>query len=52
MKAMLNLIIVSILTISAGTLLAAPSNGDSKSVENEKATKTLDKAVSALDNVM
>ena len=49
---MLNLFLVSILTISVGTLLAAPSNGDSKSVENEKATKTLEKAVMALDNVM
>ena len=52
MKTMLNLFLISILTISVGTLLAAPSNGDSKSVENEKATKILEKAVRALDNVM
>lgn len=49
---MLNLFLVSILTISVGTLSAAPSNGYSKSVEKEKATKTLEKAVMALDNVM
>ncbi len=52
MKPMLNLFLVSILTISVGTLLAAPSNGDSKSSENEMATKTLEKAVRALDHVM
>ena len=52
MKKTLNLIIVSILTISVGTLFAAPSNGDSKPVENEKAAKTLEMAVRAIDNGM
>ena len=52
MKTMLNLFLVSILTISVGTLSAAPSNGDSKSVENTKTTKTIERAVSALDNIM
>jgi lipid-binding SYLF domain-containing protein len=52
MKSMLNIFLVFILTISVGTMLAAPSNGDSKSVENEKATKTLENAVKVLDNVM
>lgn len=52
MKTMLNLFLVSILTISVGTLSAAPSNGYSKYVEKGKATKTLEKAVVALDNVM
>ena len=52
MKTMLNIFLVTILTISVGTLLAAPSNGDSKSSENEMVTKTLEKAVRALDHVM
>ncbi|MFC2081261.1 lipid-binding SYLF domain-containing protein [Bacteroidota bacterium] len=52
MKTMLNLLLVSILTISVGTLIATPSNGDNKSVENEKAAKTLEQAVRALDNIM
>ena len=42
MKSMLNIYFVSILTVSVGTLLAAPSNGETQSVENEKATNTLD----------
>ena len=52
MKVMLNIFLVSILTISVGTLLAAPSNGDGETIENEKAIKTLEKAVWVLDNVM
>ena len=52
MKAMLNLLLVSILTISVGTMSAAPSVRDSKSTDSEKASKTLKKAVKALDNVM
>ena len=49
MKIMLNLLLVSILTISVGTLFAAPSNGDSKSGENEKAAKTLEEATNTLE---
>jgi len=52
MKTMLNLILVSILTITVGITSAAASDDDSKSDEKEKATKTLEKAVMALDNVM
>jgi len=49
MKLVSSLFIVSILTISVGTLLASPSNGDSKSIET--ATNTLEKAVIALMSV-
>jgi len=49
---MLNIFLAFILTISVGTLLATPSNGESKSVENEKAAKTLENAVKVLDNVL
>lgn len=49
---MLNIFLASILTISVGTLFAAPSNGKSHSVENEKATKTFEEFVRTLDNVM
>ena len=49
---MLNLFLVSILTISVGTLIAAPSNGDSKSVENKKAAITLEKSARTLDSVI
>jgi len=49
---MLNICLASFLTISFGTLLAAPSNGNSYSVENEKATKTFDEFERTLDNVM
>jgi lipid-binding SYLF domain-containing protein len=52
MKTMLNLFLVSILTISAGTLLAAPSGENDKSSDYNKATKALEKTVRALDNVM
>jgi len=52
MKSILNIFLVSILTISVGTMLAAASSGEGKSVENEKATKTLENAVKVLDNVM
>ena len=52
MKTILNFFLVSFLAISVGTLSAAPSIRDSKSTEIEKATKTLEKAVEALDNVM
>ena len=52
MKIMLNIFIVSILTVSVGTLLAAPSNENRRSVENEKAIKTIEKAVRVLDSVM
>ena len=52
MKPRLNMTLVFILTISVGTLIAAPSNGEPKSVENEKATKTIENAERTLDNVM
>jgi len=52
MKTIANLILVSILTISLSNLIAAPSNWDNKSVEEEKAVKTLTKAVIAFENVM
>ena len=52
MKTMLNLFLVSFLAVSVGYLNAAPSNGYNKSVEKEKAVKTLRKSVMALDNVM
>ena len=52
MNPRLNMTLVFILTISVGTLIAAPSNGERKSVENEKATKTIENAERALDNVM
>ena len=49
MKKMLNLFLISILTISVGSLFAAPSNGDSKPVENEKAAKTLEMAIKTVE---
>ena len=49
---MLNLILAFTLTTSAGTMKAAPSNEESKSVENEKATNTIEKAERTLDYVM
>ena len=52
MKSLLNIFLVSILTISVGTMFAAASNGDGRSVENEKATNTLENAVKVLDSVM
>lgn len=51
MKSASHLFIVSILTISVGTLLAAPSNGETQSVESEKATYTLESAINTIDNV-
>lgn len=52
MNPMLNLILALTLTTSAGTMKAAPSNEESKSVENEKATNTIEKAERTLDYVM
>jgi len=52
MKPMLNLILAFTLTTSAGIMKAAPSNEESKSVENEKAIKTIEKAERTLDYVM
>jgi lipid-binding SYLF domain-containing protein len=49
---MLNIFLASLLTISVGTLSAAPSNEKNHSVENEKATKTFEAFVRTLDNVM
>ena len=52
MRSMLNILFVTILTISVGTLVAAPANGDSTSDENEEATKILEMAVRAIDKGM
>ncbi|KPL12502.1 MAG: hypothetical protein AMS23_03135 [Bacteroides sp. SM1_62] len=52
MKAMLNLILVSMLIITVGNLNAAASIGEGKSADSEKAAKTLKKAVMALDHIM
>jgi len=49
MKIMFNVFLVSLLTISVGTLFALPSNGDGKSVEDEKATKTHELAMKTLE---
>ena len=49
---MLNLLIVSMLTVSVGNLLAAPFDVDSESVKKVKAERTIEKAIIALDNVM
>jgi lipid-binding SYLF domain-containing protein len=50
MKTIMYLFLVSILSVSIGTLIAAPTDGNSN--EKERAIKTLEKAVGALDNVM
>ena len=50
MKLVSRLFLVSILIISVGTIIASPSNGESKSIET--ATNTLEKAVIALNSVM
>jgi len=52
MKTLLNLILVSMLIITVGNLNAASSYGGGKSADSEKATKTLKKAVRAIDHVM
>ena len=52
MKSMLNILFVTILTISVGTLVAAPANVDSTSDENEEAIKILEMAVRAMANGM
>ena len=52
MKPRLNMTLVFILTISVGTLIAAPSNGERKSGEIEKATKTLEKVERILVDAM
>ena len=52
MRSMLNIFFASILAVSVGTLVAAPLNGESQSVENKKAATTLDEAVKVLNNVM
>lgn len=52
MKTLLNLILVTMLIITVGNLNAAGSYGEYKSADSEKATKTLKKAVIALDRVM
>jgi len=51
MKLVSSLFLVSILTISVGTLLAEASNGETQSVENEKAAYTLESAINTFDNV-
>ena len=52
MKSMLHIFLVSVLTVSASALVAAPLKGDIKSAENEKASKTLEQAMMILDNVV
>ena len=52
MKTMLNLFIASILTISVGNLIAAPSNNYNASLEKDKALKTIAKATAAFEDVM
>jgi lipid-binding SYLF domain-containing protein len=52
MKTILNLILASMLIITVGNLNAAGSSRENKSVESEKAAKTLKKVVLALDHVM
>ncbi|MFC2112628.1 lipid-binding SYLF domain-containing protein [Bacteroidota bacterium] len=52
MKTMLNLFLVSILTMSVGTLNAASLNEYDNSVEKAKAVKTLNKSIDAFENVM
>jgi lipid-binding SYLF domain-containing protein len=52
MKTIANLFLVSMLIISIGNLRAESSNAYNQSVEKEKALKTLNKSVVALENVM
>ena len=52
MKTMLNICLVSLLTISVCTSFAASIDGDSKSVENEMTEKILEKSLLILDKVM
>jgi lipid-binding SYLF domain-containing protein len=52
MKAILNLILVSMLIITVGNLNTAASAGEGKSTDSEKAAKILDKAEMALNHVM
>ncbi len=52
MKTMLNLLVVSILTVSVGNLLAATNDADFESAEKVKAERKIEKALIALDNVM
>jgi len=49
MKIRFYVFLVSLLTISVGTLFALPSNGNGKSVENEKAIKTHEMAMKTLE---
>jgi len=49
---MLNISLVSILIVSVGTMLAAPSNENGRPVENEKAENTIEKSVRVLENVV
>jgi len=51
MKLVSRLFLVSILTISVGTLPAASSNGENQSVESEKATNTLESAIKTFDDI-
>jgi lipid-binding SYLF domain-containing protein len=52
MKAILNLILVSMLIITVGNLNATGSSGEANAADAEKGAKTLKKAVIALDHVM
>ena len=52
MKAILNLILVSMLIITVGNLNATASAGEGKSTDSEKAAKTLEQAVMTLNHIM
>lgn len=52
MKSMLHILFVSVLTVSMGTIAAAPIKGDLKSEEYDKASKTLEHAIRILETVM
>ena len=52
MKAILNLILVSMMNITVGNLNTAASAGEGKSTDSEKAAKTLEQAVMTLNHLM
>ena len=52
MRSILHILFVSVLTVSMGTMTAAPLKGHMKSEEYEKASKTLEHAVRVLEDVI
>jgi len=52
MKTIVNLILVSLLTVSVNMLNAAPSIHENKVIDEKKASKTLEEAIEAFENVM